>query len=630
MLLKKTVAVFFSLSLLMPLGTLAQAPAATPYETFDTVLQEDFVYDVQSDGTYTLDRFKSMRINNQQGVESSGQVPISYSTSLEEMAVLEAYTTTKDGKRIDVPTNKILEQQSPVSSYAPIFNDEKVKVIVFPNVEIGSILSFRVHSKQKVPMFANEFSMTKAFGQNWDYKTSTVTVRVPESMQMYVEAIDLAGGEIKTDKPGTKMWRWTLEKPTLIAPEPGSVSDADFSPRLSVSSFPNYEAVASAYLARAKPKAAVTPAIQKLADKITSGITDKRVQTEALYRWVSGEIRYVGIFLGFGGFVPHSADEIANVRYGDCKDHVTILDALLAAKGIRSSTALISAGNSLWLFKEAFTPYQFNHVITYLPDFDLYVDSTTSGLAPFGVLPPSEYGRTVLLTDEGTGKAKLVTLPTVNAAQNQVHVQTKVTLSKNGTLKGDSKTENTGVYELFSRSIFSNVNKGAESQVAGQVLTMNGQPGTGSYSYADVRNLTKPFGFTGQFESPNYVQMSGPAAIRIPLGLGNINGISGIFHSVALPKRNLPMIVGGGYEEEVTTLTMPEGTKIIALPKPVTKENALGRYQSTYEQSGQIITVKRAMTYTMNKAVISPEEYQMFRQLGVAVYQDFNAQILFQ
>lgn len=622
---------FFTLILsLFSLNGMAQAPATAPYETFDTVLQEDFVYDVQADGTYTLDRFKSMRINNQQGVQSSGQVPVSYSTSLEELAVVEAYITTKDGKRIDVPADKILEQQSPQSSGAPMFDDAKVKVIVFPNVEIGSILSFRVHSKQKIPMFANEFSMTKAFGQNWDYKASTVTVRAPESMKLYVEAIDLAGGEVKSDKSGTKMWRWTLEKPTLIAPEPGSVSDTDFSPRLSVSSFPNYEAVASAYLARAKPKAAVTPAIQKLADKITVGITDKRAQTEALYRWVSKEIRYVGVFLGFGGFVPHSADEIANVRYGDCKDHVTILDALLAAKGIRSSTVLINAGNSLWLFKEAFTPYQFNHVITYLPDFDLYVDSTTSSLAPFGVLPPSEYGRTVLLTDDGTGKAKLVTLPTVNAAQNQVHVQTKVALSKDGTLKGESKTENTGVYELIVRSIFSRVNKGTESQVASQVLTMNGQPGTGSYSYTDARDLTKPFGFTGQFESPDYAQMSGPSAMRIPLGLGNINGISGILHSVTLPKRNLPMLVGGGYEEEITILTMPEGAKVIALPKPVTKENVLGRYQSSYIQSGQTITAKRAMTYTLGKAVLSPEEYQLFRELGVAVYQDFNAQILFQ
>lgn len=58
---------------------LAQTPApATPYETHDTVLQEDFVYDVNADGTYTLDRFKSMRINNQQGVQASGQVPLSY------------------------------------------------------------------------------------------------------------------------------------------------------------------------------------------------------------------------------------------------------------------------------------------------------------------------------------------------------------------------------------------------------------------------------------------------------------------------------------------------------------------------------------------------------------------------
>ena len=627
--MSRTAYAFLALILtLVALNGVAQT-SAPPYEARDTVLQEDIVYEVLADGTYTLERFKKIRINNQQGVQTSGQVRLTYSTAMEELEVLEAYTTTKDGKRIDVAADKILVQQSAVSAGAPMFDDAKVKNIVFPNVEPDVTLSFHVRTKRKVPLFPGAFSMSWVFPKTLDFKTVSVTVHAPESMKLFVEAIDLVGGEVTSDKPGMKVWRWMLENPSLHMSEPGSVAATDFSPRVAVTSFPSYDAAARAYMDRAKPKAAVTPAIQKLADQITKGITDKRAQAEVLYRWVSKEIRYVGIFLGFGGVVPHSADEIAQVRYGDCKDHVTILEALLAAKGIQSSTVLVNAAGSYWLPKVAIMPGQFNHVITYLPEFKLYVDSTV-GMAPFAVLPPQELGKPALLTDDGTGHPKLVTLPLANATQDRAHRETKVVLTPDGAIKGESKTVNSGVYELLARMSFSRIPKGAEAQAAAQVLSMTGKPGTGTYQFPDARDLTQPFNYPSQFVSPNYAQMSGPSAVRVPEGLGSSTGIAGILRSTTLEKRNFPMALAGGYEEAVTTLTFPSGTRILSLPKSVTKENDLGGYQSSYTESGATITIKRVLNYKLGKAILNPDEYRLYRELGEAVSRDLKSQILFQ
>jgi len=620
---------FFALILtLLAFDGLAQTPAK-PYEAQETVLQDDYVYDVLADGTYTLELFKKIRINNQQGVQQSSQVPLQYSTTLEEMDVLEAYTTTRDGKRIDVAADKILLQQSPQSAGAPMFDDAKVKTIVFPNVEVGASLSFRVRKKQKIPLFPDAFSTNRVFPMTLDYKQGSVTMRVPDSMKLYIEVIDLAGGEIKSDKPGTKMWRWTLESPSLHLPEPGSVDATDFSPRVAVTSFPSYASAAKAYLERAQPKAAVTPAIRKLADQITAGITDKRAQAEALYRWVSKEIRYVGIFLGFGGVVPHAADEIAQARYGDCKDHVTILEALLAAKGIQSSTVLVNAAGSYWLPKVAITPGQFNHAITYLPEFKVYVDST-AGMAPFGVLPAQELGKPVLVTDDGTGQPKITTLPLANAQRDRIKVVSKVEVTPEGTVKGESSIVNTGVYEFIARSILSRVPKGAEEQVAAQVLNMTGQPGTGTFKFGDVRDLSHPFTYTTQFASPNFAQMPGPGAMRVPPGLGSLSGIAGIAGALGLAKRDFPMGAFGGYKEEITTLSFPESIKITTLPKPVIKENALGKYTSSYAMEGSTVTVKRTFEEKLAKSTLTPDEFPLYRELGEAVARDFRAQILFQ
>ena len=62
-------------------------------------------------------------------------------------------------------------------------------------------------------------------------------------------------------------------------------------------------------------------------------------------------------------------------KFGDCKDKATLMSALLAAKGIASEAVLINFGESYKL-PEPPTMVALNHVILYLPEFDLYDDPT--------------------------------------------------------------------------------------------------------------------------------------------------------------------------------------------------------------------------------------------------------------
>ena len=101
--------------------------------------------------------------------------------------------------------------------------------------------------------------------------------------------------------------------------------------------------------------------------------------------------RYVAIELGRGSFVPHDADTVIAKGYGDCKDHDVLLQALLKAKGIDAESILINATNAYSL-SEAPSFAQLDHVITYLPEFAVYLDASTP-VAPFDVLPLQEYGK---------------------------------------------------------------------------------------------------------------------------------------------------------------------------------------------------------------------------------------------
>ena len=63
----------------------------------------------------------------------------------------------------------------------------------------------------------------------------------------------------------------------------------------------------------------------------------------ALAKFVQQDIRYVAIELGIGGIQPHSASEIFQHRYGDCKDKATLMAAMLKELGIDSYYVIINS-----------------------------------------------------------------------------------------------------------------------------------------------------------------------------------------------------------------------------------------------------------------------------------------------
>jgi len=67
------------------------------------------------------------------------------------------------------------------------------------------------------------------------------------------------------DRDGRMQWVWTHENREIALPEAGSVDPVDYGPRIFISSFKDYGAMAQAYEERARAKAAVTDKIRTLA-----------------------------------------------------------------------------------------------------------------------------------------------------------------------------------------------------------------------------------------------------------------------------------------------------------------------------------------------------------------------------
>ena len=229
------------------------------------------------------------------------------------------------------------------------------------------------------------------------------------------------------------------------------------------------------------------------ADEITKGATTDLAKTQALYQWVARNIRYVSLSFGVGRYQPHYASEVLTNRYGDCKDKATLLDALLDAEAICSSTALINT--KFDLDPDVPAPAQFDHAISFVTigDKDIWLDSTAQ-VAPFRYLLPQLRGKDALVVLSEHG-AELRVIPADLPFPTLYRLDFDGTVSKR---KVDVKIafDSRGDLEFLARTGMLNVtpSKLTEAMTLGAKRT---SPDSG-VSFTDLKwgdpfDTTKPF-----------------------------------------------------------------------------------------------------------------------------------------
>ena len=585
-------------------------------------------YLVEADGRYVQEADYIVLIRTEKGIQLDSQVTLPYTESRETLEVLEAYTEAPDGHHIPVPADKILTRESPLVTAAPMYADVKMTSIIFPDVEVRSKLHYRARRTVKEPLFPGYFQLTDAIGPHALRDDERINVYAAAATSFTSEVVGFQGGAVPCPKDdrGRRCYAWSAHN-TVFAPyEPSSVSPVDYGQHVIISNFPTYEAIGKAYWDRAADKVEVTEKIRAQADELTRGLTTPRDQAEALYNWVARNVRYVALSIGTGSVVPRAAGAVLDNRYGDCKDHVTLLQSLLAAKRIESVGVLVGVDNRWQVPK---TPeVVFNHIITYIPSLNLYADSTAQ-FARFGQLPEIYVGKMGLKTQPVAGTAAFAPITSV-VSEGQATTNVEIELNPDGGASGTAETHLAGGMEMGLRGLFANMPPGQQERFANSLLDRVNESGSGSLQPDDPRDLTKPFGYRTKFTITSLVSLPGPGAFPVPSGL-QLVPIAQLAQAAPLASRRYPWACGiPGDRKETTRLTLPATLHIVGGPKDVHVQNDFGRYDAHYEQAGSSISVTREFAHTTTQQPCDDAHYQQFRALTQAIGRDVKAQYLFQ
>lgn len=329
------------------------AVAVTEDKSFDppyTYEKYHVSFEVRSDGSYESTTEVQVRINTPQGIRQGSSQTVEYIDSKDTVLSIEAWTIQPDGTKIYVPESSIRTQDEQIDESAAKFSDTKFKVIIFPNIETGSHAYYKARVDHHSPTYTGHFHDSTTFPTSVIWADVQLSYILPVAMQVYEDNKGLEGGLQRTDG-SFNYYKYKYKTNRASPMHPGRVYVSDYADHLHISTFKDMVAIGNAYQDTAKSKSKVTEDIKQLAIKETSGLTEERAKVKKLYEWVATNIRYVSISLDNGRLVPHDADDVLKNRYGDCKDHVVLLEALLDAVGISSSPALINLGAAYKLAK---------------------------------------------------------------------------------------------------------------------------------------------------------------------------------------------------------------------------------------------------------------------------------------
>ena len=586
-------------------------------------------YDIDAEGRVTTVYGYGAQILLERALEGAKTRRITYSRGIQEAEILEAHTLKADGQRIDVPKdNYQTNTRSGLSGGNPFFSDNETITVVFPDVAVGDTTYLRYRLRDTVAIFPNHASIVDGFSSFSAVEEGSITLRAPENLNLALEAHHLEALPASVENGiVTYQWRYKNPQPRAWDDEKDSgVWHIGDSPGLFVSTFKSYADIARAYGERALPKAAPTDRTRALAAEIVGLVKDPREQARLLYEWVSTQISYAGNDIGVGTVVPRDLDVVIDNKMGDCKDHATLLQALLAARGIASEQVLIDTGRAYELPKTP-TVWSVNHVINYLPQWGIYADATADNV-PFGYLPKNSHGKPVIhIADNDPVRA--VPLSDKPFFRQDIHSTLKI--AADGSASGSARVRVVGLSATQWREYFMNLKTEQRAKFVEDLFARQNIRGKGTLHTSDLspkQRLSDELEVRIDFSVDNLLK---PRTGAFQLGAlmsydGGIVRMAYIDDSKTYQRDH---VCWSGDLRETYDITLEPGVRLTQLPENMTHKSIYIDYKNVVKRNKNGVKIERALLDKSPGGVCSAAYTNAWFKAAAAVGENLQEQVFF-
>ena len=546
-----------------------------------------------------------------------------YDTDGGKIRDFRAWTISPSGKVKRYGKDEILDL---ACSPNDVYNQCRMRVVSGKaDAEVGAIFGYEAVVEER--LFSNQLQFH--FQHGLPVKHAKFSVTVPAGSE--IKSIEFNGAPKETAN-GSGTFTWQMENLPAVEPEIASPSSKTIVPWVGVTLLGGLRVVttwpdAAKWMAEIN-QAQFEPdeAITAKAKALTANATTEMDKIRAIGNFTQ-QVNYVSIQTDLargGGYRPHSATQVFQKLYGDCKDKANLTRAMLKAVGIEAYPVAIYSGDRSHVPENWPSFSVFNHAISAIavgPDTKgpaivehpklgrlLLFDSTDPYVQP-GYLPDHEQNSLALI---GAPDGGLIRVPSPAQEPSSRLYKTEAELKPNGGITGSFTEVLTG--EAYSDGLRqlralskADYQKRIERWVA---RSMTGA--TASAIEADAKD--GKFTLKGQFTSERFAQLPQARMMIIHAGL-LYRGENIRLHE---KNRKYSVVLDGDAFEETVRILLPEGLKIDEMPDAVKGSSEFGSYEAKWtSQPGAIEFTRRVQ---VREQTVPVAKYQTLRKFIESAY----------
>jgi hypothetical protein len=564
------------------------------------------------------------------GGREYGTVSASFN-SHSKISGMRGWCIPAQGKDYEVKDKEAIEISLPKIDGSELVSDVKDKFIRIPAADPGNIVGYEYEEEvqpfvlqdiwrfqESSPVREAHYSVQLPAG--WEYKATWMNYPEAKPTQSGNQVQWLVS-DVKGIRPEDDMPPWNGVAGLLVVSfvPPGGGANKGFQ---------NWKEMGDWEAGLEAGRRDASPEIKQKVAALTASSTTQLGKMQALAKFVQGDIRYVAIELGIGGWQPHPAPEIFTHRYGDCKDKATLMSSMLHEIGVESFYISINTVRGGAAPDRPPMIGWFNHeilavrlpadvkdkslvaVIEHPKLGRLLIFDPTDEYTPFGQLRGElQANHGLLVTPDG---GELLKLPEMPPAMSGIQRTAKLTLNPRGTLSGEVAETRFGDSALWQRVMLKSVTKETDKIKPIENVVANSLS-TFQITKANILNLNQtdqPFGYQYSLVAESYAKTAGNLLLVRPRVLGSKS------RDLLETKeaRKYPVEFDGPSRDTDTfEITIPPGYEVDDLPPPINADFSFASYHSKTEVNGN--TLKYTRTYEVKELSVPVSKVDELKKL---------------
>lgn len=409
---------------------LKQTPTAEEHPNAGIVLLDSYSYiEFFENGTSIIRNLIRIKILNERGRNYASN-SINYREGYQRAKILFANTIKPDGKIITLNSKDIIDS-SQHEGYE-FYTDIKVKRFTMPAVEDGCIIEYAYEIENLKSLLPFDYYDIFFFRNIFPIENDTLEIVLPSGIELKYKKFltDISPDIISVGNKKRYIFKNTKQKEIIPESRMPSIYDSDIFPQVSFWTLDSWDIVSRWYVNIFREQMQSDSELEHFTKQLIAGKNTDEEKINAIFNFVSQNIRYIAVLLGPHTHKPHTASEVFQKRYGDCKDKTVLLLTMLKIAGIEGKPALVPANGKY--FDETIPSLNaFNHIIAVVPASKKYfwLDATneTSSYNSIPFLTPT----TVFLINND-GSYHLIKTPPLDREKDYYTVNAKYDINDEG------------------------------------------------------------------------------------------------------------------------------------------------------------------------------------------------------